>query len=149
MEKPFVLIVDDNEATVTLVSALLRRDFEVDAAIDGTDALKKLTTKRYAAILLDLRMPHGDGFSVLDFLRDSQPETVARVLVVTAALEPETIERALAYGICGVIAKPFDIDQFVHVVRNCAGPDDATPLGNLISGGMILLLADVLKTRLL
>ena len=148
MDKPYVLLVEDNEATVTLVTALLRRDFAIEAAIDGSDAIKKLKTKRYATILLDLRMPNGDGFSVLDFLRDNQPEALRRVLVVTAALEPDTIDRARAYRICGVIAKPFDVDQFIHLVRQCVGADEATPLGNLLSSGMILMLADMLKNRL-
>jgi CheY-like chemotaxis protein len=148
VEKPFVLIVDDNEATITLVTALLRRDYAIDAATDGSDAIGKLKTKRYAAILLDLRMPHMDGFVVLDFLRDHHPAALRRVLVVTAALEPETIERAVAYGVCAVIGKPFEIEQLLMEVRNCAGPDDAGSLRNILSSGVILLIADMLKSRL-
>src|SRR5688572_1399575 len=142
VDKPFVLIVDDNEATVTLVAALLRREFEIESAIDGADAVAKLKTKRYAAVLLDLLMPHVNGFEVLDFLKEHQPDVLARVIVLTAALGKPGLDRAIAYGICGVIPKPFEIEILVNAVRNCAGPDDERRLGTLFSSSVIIFLAD-------
>src|SRR4051794_34046846 len=79
-DKPFVLLVDDNEATCTLINAVLQRDFAVDVAGDGTEAIEKLRTIRYAAILLDLRMPPPDGFAVLEFLQQNAPRQLANVL---------------------------------------------------------------------
>ena len=51
---------------------------------DWIDALEKLRTKEYGAILLDLRMPQYDGYVVLDFLKQSHPERLRSVLVVSA-----------------------------------------------------------------
>src|SRR5436190_952284 len=79
VEKPRVLLADDNEATCTLITALLYRDFEVEVAIDGREAIEYLRTRKYAALLLDLRMPHTDGFAVLDFLKEHQPKMLASV----------------------------------------------------------------------
>ena len=149
MEKPSVLIVDDNDATRALVTALLRRDFLVDAATDGLEALEKLRHKRFAAVLLDLRMPQVDGFEVLEYLKSNQPAILSRIVVVTAALTKSELERANAYGICGVIAKPFEVDTVLDAVKHCVGSDDPLPLGNLFSSGMLLLLADMIRQRLM
>lgn len=144
-EKPYVLLVDDNEAVCTLVAALLRRDFNVDTASDGSEAIEKLRAGNYAAILLDLRMPNADGFSVLDFLESNHPEALGRVLVVTAALMQADMARVKAYGVCGVVAKPFDVETLLSAVRHCAGTDNTRPIGGIFSSGMILLLADLVR----
>ena len=150
MEKPSVLIVDDNDATRALVTAVLRRDFLVDAATDGSEALEKLTHKRFGAVLLDLRMPQVDGFDVLEFLQSNHPALLPRVVVITAALTKAEIARANTFGICGIIAKPFEVDTLLDAVRHCVGSEeDPLPLGNLFSSGMLLLLADMLRQRLM
>jgi len=99
-EKPFVLLVDDNEPTCTLITALLRKDFAVDVANDGLEAIDKLRTKTFHAIILDLLMPQLDGYGVLDHLRANSPEMIRRVLVVTAAL--------IFLATAPVLARPLD-----------------------------------------
>jgi CheY-like chemotaxis protein len=148
VEKPFVLLADDNEGTCTLIRALLRPEFDVDVAIDGLDAIERLRARHYSAILIDLLMPVTDGYAVLDFLKEEHPDLLSRVLVITAAVSPRELARVHAYAICGVIAKPFDIDALLTTVRQCAGVDPAPPLrGPLLSSGMLLLLADFLRQK--
>ena len=139
--------MDDNEATCTLITALLRGDFLVETANDGNEAIEKLKSRQYAAILLDLLMPHADGYAVLDFLTAERPETLKRVLVVTAALSSRDMQRLDAYDICGVVAKPFEVESLFAAVKQCVGDDDDTPVmrGPFLSSGMILLLADLLR----
>lgn len=151
VEKPHVLLADDNEATLTLLTALLHRDFEIDIATDGNEAIERLRTRRYGALLLDLRMPYADGFAVLEFLKEQQPQMLRNVLVVTAALSHAQLERAESYGICAVVAKPFDIDVLLAAVRECASPDEGNALGPMLcsSGPMILFLANLLRQRLM
>src|SRR3954467_9259261 len=98
-EKPFVLLVDDNEPTCTLITALLRKDFVVDVANDGLEAIEKLRTKTFGAIILDLLMPHLDGFGVLEHLQQTRPEMLRRVLVVTAALTKNDKLRVSRYNV--------------------------------------------------
>ena len=109
IEKPYVLVVDDDEATCTLVAAILRRDFTVECATDAPEAIEKLCTSNFAVVVLDLRMPQSDGFAVLDHLKATKPETLRNVLIVTALLTPNQIDRAKSYGICGIVSKPFDV----------------------------------------
>src|SRR5580765_3277494 len=130
-EKRAVLLVDDNKATRTLVIALLRREFCVETATDGTEAIEKLRTNQYAAVLLDLRMPQQDGFAVLEFLKTHAPERLRTVLVVTAVLTHNDVERAKSFGICGIVTKPFDVEDLLDAVKQCAGDTDGRKLGNV------------------
>lgn len=148
-EKPWILLVDDNEATCTLMTALLQREFGIEAASDGLEAVEKLRTKQYRAILLDLRMPQYDGFSVLEFLRQNQPDMLKRVLIVTALLGREEIARARSYNVCGVIAKPFEIETLLSAVKQCTGSPDPAPLGGVFCTPVIILIADLLQKKLL
>ena len=149
-EKPVLLLVDDNEATRTLMLALLQREFQVESATDGNEAIEKLRTNQYAGILLDLRMPQQDGFGVLEFLKANSPDRLRTVLVVTAVLTRNEIERAKAFGICGIITKPFDVDVLMGAVKECVRETDGGKLSNVFcsSTPMILLIADLLRQRL-
>ena|SRR5437868_2548826 len=146
-ERRVVLLVDDNEATCTLVTAVLQRDFAVQIASDGAEALEKLKTTQYAAVLLDLRMPHVDGFAVLDHLRDHAPELLRRVIVLSAALSTRETAQVKTYPVCAVISKPFDVEDLLGTVRQCAGESGSGITLFAKSGPMILLIADLLRSR--
>jgi CheY-like chemotaxis protein len=146
LEKPVVLLADDNDATCTLVTALLRTDFDVEVAHDGADAIEKLKARAYAAVLLDLRMPVLDGYAVLDYLRDEAPEILSRLLIVTASLSASEMERVHRYPVCGIVAKPFEVDALFAAVRQCAGETGPQFIrGPLLASGVILFLAEVLR----
>jgi CheY-like chemotaxis protein len=146
-DKPIVLLVEDNEPTCTLMTALLQKDFAVDVATDGLEAIEKLRINAYSAIVLDLLMPQVDGYAVLDFLKENNPAVLRSLLVVTAALTRADLNRVRAYDVCAVIGKPFDVDALLNGVKQCAGP--AHSRGNLITSGVILLLADFLRHRMM
>ena len=148
MEKPLVLVVDDNEATCTLITALLHRDFVVETANDGMSAIAKLKSRQYSAILLDLLMPRVDGYAVLDFLRAERPDFLDRTIVVTASLAAKEMQRVRKYEIREVMAKPFEVDVLQSLVRQCAAERDRPGAGAAFTAtGMILLLADLLRQR--
>jgi CheY-like chemotaxis protein len=146
VEKPVVLLADDNEATCTLIQALLQSEFVVDIARDGHEAIEKLKSRQYAAILLDLLMPIVDGYAVLDFVSGDRADLLRRIIVVTASLSSREMQRLRNYSVHSIIAKPFEIDVLQSTVRHCTGiigePFLRAPL---LSGGMILLLAEMLR----
>src|SRR5207248_939387 len=137
-------------ATCTLSAAMLRRDFSVACATDAVDAIEKLRINSIAEVVLDLRMPQTDSFSVLDYIKQTKPDTLRSVLIVTALLTASEIDRAKSYGICEILIKPFDVDALLEAVRQCAGEGDGGRLSNVFcsSTPMILFLADLLRQRL-
>lgn len=148
MDKPCVLLVDDNDATGTLVTAVLQRDFTTDVCCDGVDALEKLKAGKYAAVVLDLRMPPPDGYEIMDAMLKSRPELLKRTIVVSAALSPRESLRLKSYPVAEVIGKPFDVEALLAAVKKCAG-DEGLPLGGMLSSGVLLLIAEMLQRRLL
>ena len=144
MDKPTVLLVDDNEATCTLVRAVLQRDFVTDVCGDGAEAIEKLKTGKYAGVVLDLRMPPPDGYDVMDALMKSRPEMLKRIVVLTAALSLRESQRMKNYPVADVIAKPFDVEVLLAAVKKCTG-DDGIAFGNVISSGVLLLIAEMIQ----
>jgi CheY-like chemotaxis protein len=150
VEKPFVLLVDDNEATCTLITAVLQKEFATEIANDGNEAIEKLKTKQYAAILLDIRMPLLDGYGVLDYLQENRPGALRSVIIVTAALANRELSRVKQYDVFGLIPKPFDVEELLAAVKQCTAADGNLPFGSTFFGStMMLLLADLIQKRLM
>ena len=112
-----ILIVDDDDAIRGLLCTILsRRGFTVDTARNGNEALARLRTCTYAAMLLDLMMPVKSGYDVLDELKNSEAARRPIVFVLTAGspvrdLDPEVV--------AGSIRKPFDVEVLIDMVTAC------------------------------
>ena len=118
--KKRALVVEDDPSIRNLVSALLERDgFVVDCASDGMEGQERLSVVFYHVIVMDLMMPKIDGIQLLRQLESTAPNTLSRVVVLTAMNE-KTLSRALPSGICRVLGKPFDIQRFREYVGQCA-----------------------------
>jgi CheY-like chemotaxis protein len=112
------LVVDDDVAIRVLVTHILqRRDFEVESARDGIEAIEKLATGSYDVILLDLMMPRVDGIGVMKFLAEYHPEQLLTVIVMTAFGGTEA--GRLAPSPAHFIEKPFDVRQLVAEINDC------------------------------
>ena len=83
-----LLVVDDEENVAFTVSEVLRREgFEVETALTGQSAIRRLHEKEFDLVLTDLHMEGVDGISVLGELRRRHPLTSAIVLTGFASLE--------------------------------------------------------------
>ena len=92
-------------------------------------------------------MPVLDGFGVLAHLQEHSPETLRRVLVLTAALTRGELSRARQYAICGIIEKPFEVEELLASVRQCAGVGEGSSMGSMLctTTPVLLMLADLLR----
>ncbi|HYC91184.1 MAG TPA: response regulator [Thermoanaerobaculia bacterium] len=116
---PRVLVADDEDAIRTLVSHTLRRaGFDPVEASDGQHAIERLDAGRFDAVVLDLMMPRVDGFGVVEHLIETQPRMMEKTVVMTAF--PETAAKQRLHHLCCIISKPFDLDELLQVVRDCA-----------------------------
>lgn len=112
-----VLIVDDDDAIRIMVERVLRREhFQVDSARDGFEAIEKLASNDYSAILLDLMMPRVDGLGVLQFLKRHRPELSPAVIVMSADV-PGAADAAREGQVSRVLAKPFDLNEMLELLR--------------------------------
>jgi DNA-binding response OmpR family regulator len=113
-----VLVVDDDESIRLLIQRLLARSgFAVETASDGGVALDMLSKDGYDALVLDLMMPHVDGFTVLRQLIATNPDLVSRTIVATAY--PRDVAKRQLDEVCKVLIKPFDTAELVDAVREC------------------------------
>jgi len=105
---PRVLIVDDEPDAVELLQEFLTaKGYEVIAASNGEEALRKVKEDRPHLILLDVRMPKMNGLEVLKRVREIDQEV--GVIMVTAVNEEETGRQALKLGAFDYITKPLDL----------------------------------------
>ncbi|HEX4835940.1 MAG TPA: HD domain-containing phosphohydrolase [bacterium] len=117
-----ILIVDDQEANVRLLEGILKRAAGYHALRSTTDPREVMSLYvefQPDLILLDLHMPHVDGFGVMDQLKEIVPEDVfLPILVLTADVTPEAKQRALASGAKDFLAKPFDPTEVLLRIKN-------------------------------
>lgn len=104
-----VLIVDDDPAIVQLLTRFFGKmgDYELATAEDGFDAGLQLAAFRPELVVLDLVMPHLDGFVVCRKIKSSPRTKDIRVLVITGEATEKNIQKALECGADGWLAKPF------------------------------------------
>jgi len=102
-----ILVVDDDYDLVMAVKRHLETTYEVDIALGGGMALRKLQKKRYDLLLLDFHMPVVSGAGVVERLRDLG----IQVPVVLMSAD-QTILRTYVVGlkVAGRITKPFEMD---------------------------------------
>ncbi|HEV8420409.1 MAG TPA: response regulator [Actinomycetota bacterium] len=116
-----ILVVDDQEANVRLLERILERAGYTNVA---TTTDPRLVLSLYAQfepdlIVLDLVMPHMDGFEIMEELGKRVPEgTYLPVLVLTADVTPQARQRALSMGARDFLTKPFDHDEALLRIRN-------------------------------
>lgn len=121
-QRKTLLIVDDTEIDRIILKSILCTEFEVLEASSGNMAFEYVTSKKNQldTILLDISMPHINGFDVLQFMKDKGIEDIP-VFLVTAEPTKANVERALQYNIADFIGKPFDKEDILRRLRSTLG----------------------------
>ena len=115
------LLVDDDEMNRNLADIIFRNwKIKIDLTSNGHDALKKVKSKKYDMILLDIHMPGMDGIETAQHIRKTYYQTnhMCYILAVTANVVEKDLKRYLASGIDGYLLKPFtEKEMFDTIVR--------------------------------
>ena len=121
--RPVLVVEDDPASREMLVRLVQKAGHTAIEARDGREALEILAKQRPQLVLLDLMMPHVDGFDFVERLRSSELGAGIPVLVVTAkSLTPEDIER-LTGKVDDVLRKgAFRADELVARIRTLVNP---------------------------
>lgn len=111
-----ILIVDDDTELLDQLShALERKQYRVETAVNGEQALDKIFESAYDLILLDIMLPRLDGLSVLKEIR--QAGLNIPVLMLTARSDIEDKVKGLDYGADDYLAKPFSMAELMARIR--------------------------------
>lgn len=113
-----VMTVDDS-ATVrkVLQITLTEAGYDVVEAIDGADALKKLSQESVDMLVTDLNMPNIDGLGLIQQVRQKPGNRFMPIIMLTTESQPEKKSAGKVAGASGWITKPFRPEQLLAVVR--------------------------------
>lgn len=113
-----ILVVEDIPTNRKLLTLLLEKmGFEVSIAEDGQRAVDKAHAESFDLILMDMQIPHINGYEATRLLR--QQGTTTPIVAVTAHAMKGDDERCIEAGCDGYLSKPIDRDKLIAVIRKC------------------------------
>jgi FixJ family two-component response regulator/glycine cleavage system H lipoate-binding protein len=112
--KKRALVVDDEEVVCRSVKRILeKKNLEVDAALNATEALEKIAKEDYGVVITDLMMPKITGMELLKRIKKSKPEIP--VIMITGYATIRTAVQAIKLGAFDYIPKPFTPEELSSV----------------------------------
>ncbi|MFO0629409.1 MAG: response regulator [Polyangiales bacterium] len=112
-----ILIVDDSATVRQQVRmALEQAGFAVTEAVDGVDAVQKVTGG-FNGVVCDVNMPRMNGVQFVETVKKEPQHAALPILMLTTEGSPELIQRARAAGAKGWIVKPFKAEQLVAAMQ--------------------------------
>ncbi|AVS60904.1 sigma-54-dependent Fis family transcriptional regulator, partial [Paracidovorax avenae] len=121
-----ILVVDDEPDLRTLYElTLLREGYRVETAATVEEARRQLQTRRFDAVITDMRLPDGFGMELLQEIR--QQKRRERCVVMTAYGSAENAVEALRSGAFDYLTKPVDLKQFRSVVASAVQGTGGVP----------------------
>jgi len=118
-DKPVILVVDDQLQNIELLEAyLVPQGYEIVKAVNGEEALGKLSGNQIDLILLDVMMPGMDGFEVTRRVRQDDKKRLLPIILVTALRETEDRVKGIEAGCDDFISYPVDKMELLARVRS-------------------------------
>lgn len=112
-----LLVVDDEKIVRDSLTKWFKEDgYQVEAAENAAEALKKMQLKKWDILLLDIKMPGMDGMELHQRVRDVDPS--ATVIFITAHATVDSAVKALKNGAYDYVTKPVDPDYLSHLISN-------------------------------
>ena len=118
-----ILIVDDYKTMLRIVRNLLNKlgFSDIDEATDGTEALAKLKSRRYALIISDWNMQPMTGYELLQKVRANESTKTLPFVMVTAESKVENVVAARKAGVNNYIIKPFSAEVLKVKLKTVLG----------------------------
>jgi DNA-binding response OmpR family regulator len=122
VSEPLILVADDDEDILLLVTTRLRRDgFDIISARSGDEALALVRERRPALAVLDIGMPGLDGVQVLEQIRADDDLRAMTVVLLTAKAQESDVRRGFDAGADAYVKKPFSPADLSARVRELLG----------------------------
>lgn len=128
MAKIKVLVVDDQELLAREIQSILKTDDDLEVvgiALDGFDALQKLSENPADVVLLDIRMPNMNGVVATQRIKADYPNT--KVVILTTFDDSDYILNAINNGASGYLLKDISGSSLIDAVKNAHAGDTILP----------------------
>jgi len=120
LKKEQILVVDDDALMCkSLCGAIRRKGYEVDATNSGFEALEKLSLKKFAVVITDIKMPEMSGLELLNKIKECSPDTA--VVMITAYGSIDTAIEAMKQGSFDYVLKPFPTNKIIEIIEKISG----------------------------
>lgn len=118
--KQKILIADDSEMNRELLAAILEEEYDIIQVNDGVQAVDCLQrqAEEISLLLLDIVMPHMDGFEVLSYMNKEHWIDAIPVVIISSENSPIYIKRGYDLGATDFIGKPFDANMVLRRLAN-------------------------------
>ena len=115
-----VIVVDDDNNIVKVFEQFLKLNNinVLGQCYDGKEAVTLYEKLKPDVVLLDIMMPHYDGFYALEKIKEIDPD--AKVIAVTADLTADTEKKLANLKVSGIIYKPYDMKDILKTIENVA-----------------------------
>ena len=128
--RPKILIIDDSVDSWNLLSTIVKtHNFYPVWAADGMQAMAAARFHHPQAILLDIGLPGGDGFVVLERLKSNSLLSDIPVIVVTVRDRQEVEENARRLGAAAYLSKPVQVDALMESLQSVLATQEGIPAG--------------------
>jgi CheY-like chemotaxis protein len=119
-----ILVAEDRDASRELLCTVLTAaGYVVIEACDGREAIKRALETQADLVILDLYMPHIDGFGVLERLRAEERYAGIPIMALTASAMAGDCERAIASGFTAYISKPVKMADLRRAIGGLLGEE--------------------------
>lgn len=117
-----IMTVDDSASVRQMVGFTLEQaGYEVVEAVDGKDAMQKLSNTPVNMVIADLHMPNMDGIELIKQIRSIPKIKFMPIVMLTTESQASRKEEGKAAGATGWIVKPFKPDQLLKVIKKVLG----------------------------
>src|SRR5271169_1974525 len=123
--KKILIVEDDHDVRLGYHIRLKANHYDTFFAADSLSSIMEARKHQPDLIILDLGLPGGDGFVVMERLKANMHLAVVPVIVITARDPHSNRERALKAGAKAFLQKPVDNDELLAVIRQCLGESTA------------------------
>jgi len=115
--KKTIMVVDDDKVHATLIPFILKGEgYKVIVCEDGTEALEKFDEEPPDLVLLDIKMPHLDGFEVCAAIKNRADTKSIPVIMTTSCDKMGEIDKAFALGAEEYLIKPFAKEKLLKMI---------------------------------
>lgn len=120
---PNIMVVEDSPTMRQLITFTLKRmpGYNVVEAVDGMDALKKLSEELFDLILADINMPVMDGLKLVGLLRNDIRYRKTPIIMITTESTEEDRKKAMAVGATAYLSKPIQTQDLLKIVQEFLG----------------------------